>query len=296
MTRYHFRILNVFAESAAATFSGNPLCVFEDARGLSDDTMQALTRQFNLSETTFIFPSEQADVDAHVRIFTPGTEMRFAGHPTLGTAHVVRDLLATAYPNRHKQHLQLEMRAGIVSVRRDASDKDVWTLTAPPTSRPLSHVPAQSPAILAQLFGLSEDDLLSKPLWLDTGSEQLLIPLKSVDAVRRAKPDSNLLAHWPKNWLDRYGAYLFAFTDQQQTQVEARFFFGISSEDPGTGSACANLGGWMIATGRELPQQCEVHQGAAIHRPCRLLLEVTGNQQINVGGRVNELGRGSVDV
>ncbi|MQQ99977.1 PhzF family phenazine biosynthesis protein [Glaciimonas soli] len=296
MRRYHFRILNVFAETSAATFSGNPLCVFEDARGLSDDTMQALTRQFNLSETTFIFPSEQADVDAHVRIFTPTTEMRFAGHPTLGTAHVVRDLLAIAYPNKHNQHLQLEMKAGIVSVSSNARDKDVWTLTAPPSSRPLSHVPTQSPAILAQLFALTEDDLLSAPLWLDTGSEQLLIPLKSVDAVRRAKPDSNLLVHWPKNNIGLHSAYLFAFTDQQQTQVEARFFFGVSSEDPGTGSACANLGGWMIATGRELPQQCEVHQGAAIHRPCRLLLNVAENQQIKVGGRVNELGRGSMEL
>ncbi len=79
---YAFRIVNVFAET---TFGGNPLCVFEDARGLSDDEMRALARQFNLSETTFILPSETAD--AHVRIFTPGYEMRFAGHPTLGTAH-----------------------------------------------------------------------------------------------------------------------------------------------------------------------------------------------------------------
>ena len=85
MTDYAFRIVNVFAESPLA---GNPLAVFEDARGLSDDTMQALALQFNLSETTFVLPSDVAT--RRVRIFTPTFEMPFAGHPTLGTAHVVR--------------------------------------------------------------------------------------------------------------------------------------------------------------------------------------------------------------
>ena len=126
MTHYNFRILNVFADvtAADAAFSGNPLCVFEDARGMDDATMQALTRQFNLSESTFILPSEKSDVNAHVRIFTPTTEMRFAGHPTLGTAHVVRALC-------DKPHLQLEMKAGIVPV---SADGNVWTLIAPSTN------------------------------------------------------------------------------------------------------------------------------------------------------------------
>jgi PhzF family phenazine biosynthesis protein len=87
MPTHAFRIVNVFAET---TFGGNPLAVFEDARGIDDTTMQALALQFNLSETTFILPSERAT--AHVRIFTPAFEMPFAGHPTLGTAHVVRAL------------------------------------------------------------------------------------------------------------------------------------------------------------------------------------------------------------
>jgi len=98
-----FRIVNVFTIDGDK-FSGNPLCVFEDARGLSGEQMQALARQMNLSETTFVLPSEKAD--AHVRIFTPGFEMPFAGHPTLGTAFVIgagRDVA-------------LEMIAGRVSV------------------------------------------------------------------------------------------------------------------------------------------------------------------------------------
>src|ERR1041384_3915956 len=81
-----FRIVNVFTIDGDR-FSGNPLCVFDDARGLSDLQMQALARRRNLSEPTFVLPSERGD--AHVRIFTPGYEMPFAGHPTLGTASVV---------------------------------------------------------------------------------------------------------------------------------------------------------------------------------------------------------------
>src|SRR3982074_2777198 len=120
MSQYPYRILNVFAET---TFGGNPLCVFEDARGMSDDSMQGLARQFNLSETTFILPSAKAE--ARVRIITPGYEMRFAAQPTLGSAHVVRDLLGAG--NR----LSLEFKAGIVPV---FADNDVWTFTAPTSS------------------------------------------------------------------------------------------------------------------------------------------------------------------
>src|SRR5439155_24551737 len=106
-----FRILNVFARAGRLT--GNPLCVFENGEGLDDAAMQALARQFNLSETTFILPSESAN--ARVRIFTPAYEMPFAGHPTLGTAHVVRPLRSAG------DALTLEMRAGTfpVSARGD---------------------------------------------------------------------------------------------------------------------------------------------------------------------------------
>src|SRR5499426_882940 len=105
MPAYAYRIVNVFAESPLA---GNPLAVFEDARGLDPATMQALALQFNLSETTFILPSERAS--AHVRIFTPTFEMPFAGHPTLGTAHVVRALTGKG------DAVTLEMKAGVIPV------------------------------------------------------------------------------------------------------------------------------------------------------------------------------------
>src|SRR5215510_8059577 len=125
MPNYAFRIVNVFAETP---LGGNPLAVFEDGRGLDETTMQALALQFNLSETTFILPSDKAT--ARVRIFTPAYEMPFAGHPTLGTAHVVRALTGA------KDSVTLEMIAGVIPVDADG---DTWMLQAnPPRTRPVA--------------------------------------------------------------------------------------------------------------------------------------------------------------
>jgi len=290
MPTYAFRLLNVFAH---ATFGGNPLCVFEDARGLDEQTMLDLARQFNLSETTFVLPSAQAD--ARVRIFTPGYEMRFAGHPTLGTAQVVRELAATG------DSLKLEFAAGIVPV---TAQGDTWTFTAPSAGAPRTAAAALSASEIAGQLGLHAGDLLGAPLWVDTGADQLLVPLNSVEAVRRAQPDSSQLQHWQPSSLGRKTAYVFAFDpasgpDGRQV-VRARYFFtkdgGGVAEDPGTGSACANLGGWLLAQGKDLPARVVVHQGDQVSRPCRLYLDVARDGAIRVGGHVIELGRGTVSI
>lgn len=276
MKAYPFRLVNVFAESRLA---GNPLCVFEDASGLDDATMQALALQFNLSETTFVLPSSEAT--AHVRIFTPTFEMPFAGHPTLGTAHVVRALRGGG------DAITLAMKAGIIPVEADG---DVWTLDAKP---PRHREPAQSRAELAAMLGLAASDLGDRPLWLDTGTEQLVIPLASRDAVVRASPEAAAMVRTASN-TNRAMAYVFA---RDGDTVLARFFFlkhGAVVEDPGTGSACANLGGWLIVTGATLPQRVVVYQGEAVHRPCRLGLEIAADARIRVSGRVIELARGSL--
>ena len=278
MTDYAFRIVNVFAETPLA---GNPLAVFEDARGLDDATMQALALQFNLSETTFVLPSQAAT--RRVRIFTPTFEMPFAGHPTLGTAHVVRTLANAG------DHLTLQMRAGVIPVRADG---DVWTLTA---NAPRHRSPLASRGKLAAMLGLGVDDLhaTAEPLWVDTGSEQLIVPLASFDAVRRAQPSpAQMLLHASNG--QRAMAYVFA---RDGNHVVSRFFFpkhGAMIEDPGTGSACANLGGWLLATGAPLPQRLTIDQGEAVGRPCRLGLVVDAQRSIHVSGRVIEIGRGSI--
>jgi PhzF family phenazine biosynthesis protein len=290
MSDYRFRILNVFARESA--LSGNPLAVFEDARGLEGPAMQALALQFNLSETTFILPSTTAT--ARVRIFTPTFEMPFAGHPTLGTAHVVRDHL------RCGDALSLEMLSGIVPVKGDG---DRWTLEAKvPRTREVT-APRDG---LAGMLGLTAADLGTTPLWVDTGSEQLVIPLASADAVVRCAPDPALLLRYgslelpgPPGAARSVRAMAYVWSRAGESSVLARFFFskhGAVVEDPGTGSACANLGGWLVATGAARPQALNVDQGEAVGRPCRLDLEVDADGRIFVSGRVIELGRGTISL
>jgi trans-2,3-dihydro-3-hydroxyanthranilate isomerase len=279
---FAFRIVNVFAEERLA---GNPLAVFENARGLSDADMQALALQFNLSETTFILPSQVAD--ARVRIFTPTFEMPFAGHPTLGSAHVVRALTGAG------NALALEMLAGTIPV---IAQGDVWTLEAkPPATREVDASREQ----LAAMLGLAESDLGAPSLWVDTGSEQLVIPLANANAVRRSSPDAALLSRHGSvqlgSGVTRAMAYVWA--EEGPRSILARFFFpkhGAIVEDPGTGSACANLGGWLVATGAPLPQQWSVAQGEAVGRRCKLGLAVDAGGRIFVSGHVIELGRGTV--
>ena len=276
MAAYTFRIVNVFAE---APLAGNPLAVIEDGHGLDTETMQALALQFNLSETTFVLPSAVAT--ARVRIFTPSFEMPFAGHPTLGTAHVVRALTGKG------DRVTLEMKAGIIPV---TANGDVWTLEA---NTPKHRAPSASRAELAAMLGLAESDLASSPLWVDTGSEQLVVPLATVDAVKRTAPRADLMQKHGSNG-QRAMAYVFA---REGDHVTCRFFFpkhGAVIEDPGTGSACANLGGWLLATGAPLPQRLTLDQGDAVNRPCRIGLEVDADRSIHVSGRVIELGRGTL--
>lgn len=282
--RYPFRIVNVFTVGGDP-LSGNPLCVFADARGLSDAQMQALARQMNLSETTFVLPSTRDGATARVRIFTPGFEMPFAGHPTLGTAHVCRSL-------GHGDTVALEMIAGLIEV---TAEGDRWTLRAakPPATRPV----AASRVELARMLGLPDDAVSDEPLWVNTGVEQLVIPIRSADHVRAARPVPELIAkHGYSESRDEAMAYLWT---RDGDELLVRFFFtqhGAVVEDPATGSACANLGGWMIATGKPLPVRATLRQGEYVGRPSQLGLHVDGNRNIYVTGAVNQLGQGEIEL
>jgi trans-2,3-dihydro-3-hydroxyanthranilate isomerase len=277
-----YRIVNVFAESALA---GNPLCVFEDGSALDSATMQALALQFNLSETTFVLPASDKSATARVRIFTPAFEMPFAGHPTLGTAHVVRDLKNAG------DAVTLEMPAGVIPV---TANGDEWTLKA---NAPRSHAPDITRGQFAQMLGIATSDVLDGALWVDTGSEQLIMPLASADAVERCQPNAELLMRYAVGNKRKGLAYVWARIDD--ATIRARFFFTKYSsviEDPGTGSACANLGGWLIASGARLPIEVKVLQGDQVGRPCRLGLTVNADRGIFVSGRVIALGRGEISL
>ncbi len=280
--RLPYRILNVFTVDGDR-LSGNPLCVFEDGSTLATEQMQALARQLNLSETTFIMPSALAT--ARVRIFTPGFEMPFAGHPTLGTAQVVRSLFGG-------DSITLEMIAGIVPV---VAEGDRWTLR---TARaPVVRKPDATRAQIASMIGVPEAAIAADPLWVDTGSEQLVIPLKTVEDVQRATPvAAEIHAYGLQTSRNEALAYIWAGSGDELT---VRFFFtqhGAVIEDPATGSACANLGGYFLATGAPLPLAKSLEQGAAVKRPSRLGLRVDADRGIYVSGNVIELGAGVFDV
>ena len=281
MRSFRYRLVNVFVETEAATFGGNPLCVFENAHGLTDVEMQALAAQFNLSESTFILPRENQP--PQVRIFTPAFEMPFAGHPTLGTASVVHAL------GLGGESLTLSMKAGDIPVERNDG---VWTFTA---NAHTSRAAGIAKTDLALMLGIGETDLAGEARYVDSGSEQIVIPLASVAALARVNPVEALLKQHVKTRLGRYLAYVVARVAPDKFQV--RFFFpkdGGLTEDPGTGSACANLGGYLLDAGEPTPSQFTVIQGEFIKRLNVLQLSLTADKRIRVGGRVLALSVGEI--
>lgn len=274
MPKHAFEIVNVFAETP---FGGNPLVVFTDAAGLTEQTMQLLARQMNLSETVFVLSSTQAA--ARLRIFTPAHELPFAGHPTLGAAAVLQRQrgLADAF--------SLQTEAGLIPIRHQDG---LFTLQAKAASERPSGL--DIPAAAAML-GLPAEAVAAVPSWLDTGSEQLLIQASSREAVLAARPVPALFIRDACLQPGRSVAYLW---HEANSLATVRLFFaqdGAVLEDPGTGSACANLGGWCSLHQRH-PLQWRVEQGAVLQRPNVLHLTVDEARRIYVGGRIVPLARG----
>jgi PhzF family phenazine biosynthesis protein len=279
--RLAYRLVNVFTHNGGR-LTGNPLCVFEDASGLDAEQMQALALQFNLSETTFI--TQSAKADARVRIFTPSYEMPFAGHPTLGTAHAVRSLKTTG------NSVALELNVGVIPV---VVQGDHWELRA---NKAATRVPKVAGGEIAAALGLKDVDLGGQALWVNSGSEQLIVPLASEEAVRKVKISFEALSRVTQDG-PRAQAYVFAVTGKDT--LLSRFFFSKGEsllEDPATGSATANLGGWYLANGVSLPLTKTVSQGEMAGRPSTLRLRIDNERNVFVAGEVVELGRGYVEV
>ncbi len=202
-----YRLLNVFAHPDDP-FSGNPLCVFEDGSGLSEAQMQGLARQFNLSETTFIVPAQDG-ADAGVRIFTPSYEMPFAGHPTLGTAHVARAL------GLGGDSLGLSMPSGVIPV---IADGDRWTLTANPGVVERDFAKGD----IAQCVGLEADDLLSPVQQVTTGSAQIMAQAVSAEAVRRADGRAGLMRRFAGMGTTGGETLVYVWHEGSPGRIEAR--------------------------------------------------------------------------
>lgn len=274
MRQYSYALVNVFAESH---FGGNPLAVFEQADGLTETEMQLIARQFNLSEVVFIQTPTLPQAVKKLKIFTPDYEMPFAGHPTIGAAFALHSLL-----NLPDDYL-LQTQAGLVEIQHQ---QDVITLALKNDVK-IENAPLTK-AECAGILGLKVSDIASQPSWVNTGVEQLLVELSSEQAVKNCKINANLFMKQTA-----IKDSLYAWCKAGKT-VKSRLFFatqGTIVEDPGTGSAAANLGGWHIAQGLT-PLELTISQGDEIGRPNRLSLKVDEQNTIFVGGKVIQVGKG----
>ena len=280
-----FRLLNVFSIDGDP-FSGNPLCVFEDAAALTDQQMQSWARQFNLSETTFVTGTRAQSAEvagADVRIFTASYEMPFAGHPTLGTAHVVAARAGGI------DEVVLSMPAGRIPVRRVDGG---WRLRANPGRARSARTTASE---IAEVLGIPPEAVVPDGAhWVDSGVEQLLVELADGDAVQACQPD-------PRGMRERLsvpgpGSQVYVWARTADSMITARFFAVSGSaleEDPATGSAAANLGSWLALTGRR-DELVTISQGDEVARPSRVVVSIDDGGIVFVGGRVTEVGSGTV--
>ena len=270
-----FDQLDVFTSEA---LSGNPLAVVHDAAGLDDARMQAFARWTNLSETTFLLPPTEAQADYRVRIFTPGGELPFAGHPTLGSCHA---WLAAGGKPRQDGVVVQQCGDGLVPVRRDGAR---LAFAAPPLRRsgPLDA------ALLRQIcdaLGLDETAVRGHQ-WVDNGPGWCAVLLDTAARVLAVKPDWPLLGALKLGLVGPHPAGC-------ATQFELRALIGGGHyEDPVTGSLNASVAQWLIGSGLAPPHYV-ASQGAALQRAGRVHIDSDGGH-IWVGGHVSECIRGEV--
>ena len=230
-----FELLNVFA-IPGQPWTGNALAVFTHNARLDDATMRAIARQMNLAEVTFVEMVNGPQVSANVRIFTVSVEMPFAGHPTLGTAHIVH-----AMHGGRRDSIALQMKAGLVHVTRIG--QSTWQLRA---AKHASWTPfATGREGIARVLGLPVSEIHGEPMWVNTGTEQLIVPLRDAESVGRVMVSPSAMGELAYSEVAGE-AIVYVIGPRADGDLEARFFTlsqGSILEDPATGSACANYGG-----------------------------------------------------
>jgi trans-2,3-dihydro-3-hydroxyanthranilate isomerase len=275
-----YHVVDVFTDEA---FAGNPLAVVLDADDLSTEQMQSIAREFNLSETTFPTRPTVSGADYRLRIFTPTTELPFAGHPSVGTAWVLRSLDRIG-----SGRVMQECGAGVLPLDIGAAEA---TLTGglPTVGEPLDPVP-----FLAAV-GLTVDDLVGTPVRSAGMGLEFVFLHVSDDAVTRSMPELAAIMA-----LDHVGISVFAYDDGR---AHARVYAGGSGvlEDPATGSAALGLGVWLVASGLADPDGTTsyvVEQGIEMGRPSRLgcTVDATNGQVVRgtVSGNVVPVAQGTI--
>lgn len=281
-----FFILDVFAQ---ARYQGNQLAVIRAWEGLETAEMQALAREFNFSETTFILADKPGPNGFPVRIFTPGGEVPFAGHPTLGTAQVLFD----HFLPDEAEELTLDLAVGPIGVVRRAGDTglaELWMTQAQPRFGRQVDSGQAAAAVGLDLTELQPD---LPVIEVSTGLPFLIIPVGSLEAIQRAEARLRFLPDLIAD-LEAKMPYLFCLqTVRPENNIHVRMFghaYGVP-EDPATGSAAGCLAAYLVEYGLlgSGPIRARVEQGHEIDRPSLLLIEAErdGEQMIiKVGGSV----------
>lgn len=301
MARYRFVTTDVFTDRP---FGGNPLAVLPDARGLGDGQMQAIAREFNLSETVFVLPPEDFAHARRLRIFTPASEIPFAGHPTVGSAIVLAALGEIPLTGDLTPIVFAEAAGPVpVTIRSEGGRPVFATLQAP-------QAPEIRPAVelerIAATAGLAPADVATSgglPAAVSCGVPFTIARLRDLDALGRARLDR---AAWQAGLAGTWADHLLLIADGGEGGVDlrARMFApgaGIE-EDPATGGAAAALGGWMglrAGWGDGL-HRVVVHQGVEMGRPSRLEIEVERRDgallAVRVGGGAVLVMEGTITV
>ncbi len=287
-----FYIVDVFAEEK---YAGNQLAVIRGAEALSDDEMQRVAKEMNYSETTFILSEERRDGGYDVRIFTPKTELPFAGHPTLGTAYVIQRQIVKKPINK----IVLNLKVGQIPVSLTYREQDVdvlWMRQMKPTFGPTFDAESVS-----DVLGLDVEAVDSRFSIQDvsTGVPCIVVPLRTLDAVKLARISRDKYYKFIKETQAKTLLIFCPETYREENDLNVRFFadyYGVP-EDPATGSANGCLAAYLVKH-RFFGRDCiniRVEQGYEIGRPSLLLLraeETNEGIDVNVGGRVVMVARG----
>ena len=299
-----FSILDVFTNTALA---GNQLAVVRDCEHLSDQQMQALAREFNFPETIFVLPPVDPVNTARLRIFTPMVELPFAGHPTIGGAVLIAREDGGAMFGPQELVIAIEENIGLIrcSVRKQKDGGARAVFDVPQLPQALDGAPPA--AALARALGLGESDIgfdAHVPSHYSAGVGMVFVPVASLDAIGRAKPDVNV---WDEVFTHPQGRACYLYTNDipgDDTHVRARMFappFGIT-EDPATGSAAAAFAG--VCLEYEKPEDGEhqiiIEQGVEMGRPSEMALTLVVRngalENVSIGGSAVVLGSGSLNL
>jgi trans-2,3-dihydro-3-hydroxyanthranilate isomerase len=288
-----FYIVDVFAEEK---YAGNQLAVFRSGNALTDNEMQRIAREINFSETTFILSETTRDGGFDVRIFTPGEEVPFAGHPTLGTSHIIRTEILS---ERNAGEIKLNLKAGQIPVSFNDSEEQgtmCWMRQLEPVFGE-----AISAKIIAPVLNLNMNDIDERfPVEeVSTGLPQIIVPLCGLEALKRASVNKDKYFEFIQNTWAKPILIFCVEPHNPQNDISVRVFadcFGIT-EDPATGSGNGCLAGYLVRHRYWGKDEIAVRseQGYEIGRPSLLFLrakEKSGKISVSVGGKAITVAKG----